>query len=60
VFWIVDDDGVLYVYGYENNEFRYIAHHKVLPGVDSWGPVAYAGGIMILRDSTSMVCLDLR
>ena len=59
-FWIVDDDGVLHVYEYANNEFRYIAHHKVLPGVDSWGPIAYAGGIMILRDSTSMVCLDLR
>jgi len=59
-FWIVDDDGVLHVYEYVNNEFRYIAHHKVLPGVDSWGPIAFAGGIMILRDSTSMVCLDLR
>jgi len=59
-FWIVDDDGVLHVYAYENNEFRCIARHKVLPGVDSWGPIACAGGIMILRDSTSMACLDLR
>ncbi|MCL2117102.1 MAG: PQQ-binding-like beta-propeller repeat protein [Planctomycetaceae bacterium] len=59
-FWIVDDDGGLHVYGYENDQFHYIAHHQVLPGVDSWGPIAYAGGIMILRDSTSMVCLDLR
>ena len=59
-FWIVDDDGVLHVYGYENNEFHYIAHHKVLPGADSWGPIACAGGIMVLRDSTSMVCIDLR
>jgi len=67
-FWIVDDDGVLHVYGYDSDvgrstgshEFHYIARHKVLPGVDSWGPIAYAGGIMILRDSTSMVCIDLR
>jgi len=59
-FWIVDDDGVLHVYEYENNEFRFLVRHKVLPGVDSWGPIAFAGGIMILRDSTSMVCLDLR
>ena len=59
-FWIVDDDGVLHVYKYEDNSFHCLARHKVLPGVDSWGPIACAGGIMILRDSTSMVCLDLR
>lgn len=59
-FWIADDEGVLHVYEYENNRFRRLARHKVLPGVDSWGPLAYAGGLMILRDSTSMVCLDLR
>ncbi len=59
-FWIADDNGILHVYGYENNQFIHLAHHKVLPGVDSWGPIAFAGGLMILRDSTSMVCLDLR
>ncbi|MCL2623515.1 MAG: PQQ-binding-like beta-propeller repeat protein [Planctomycetaceae bacterium] len=60
VFWIVDDDGGLHVYAFENGAFHFLAHHRILPGVDSWGPIACAGGIMILRDSTSMVCLDLR
>lgn len=59
-FWIADDEGVLHVYAYENNKFIYRTHYKVLPGVDSWGPIAYADGIMILRDSKSMVCLDLK
>jgi len=59
-FWIVDDNGGLHVYEFENNAFRLLAYHRVLPGVDSWGPIACVGGIMILRDSTSMVCLDLR
>lgn len=59
-FWIADDDGVLHVYEYTDGRFKYLAHHKVLPGVDAWGPIAYAGGLMILRDSTSAVCLDLR
>ena len=59
-FWIADDDGVLHVYEYENHQFVRLAQHKVLPGVDSWGPIALADGLMILRDSTSMVCLDLR
>ena len=59
-FWIVDDEGVLSVYEYKDDRFERLASHKILPGVDSWGPIAFAGGLMILRDSTSMVCLDLR
>jgi outer membrane protein assembly factor BamB len=59
-FWIADDEGVLHVYAYENNKFVYRTHYKVLPGVDSWGPIAYTNGIMILRDSKSMVCLELK
>ena len=59
-FWIVDDDGVLHVFGFEGKNFTRLARHKVLPGVDAWGPIALAGGIMILRDSKSLACLDLR
>ena len=58
-FWIADDEGVLHVYTYEKQTFVYLTHYKVLPGVDSWGPIACVNGIMILRDSKSMVCLDL-
>ena len=59
-FWILDDEGVLSVYEYKDDRFERLATHKILPGADSWGPIAFAGGLMILRDSTSMVCLDLR
>ena len=59
-FWILDDEGVLSVYEYKDDRFGRLATHKILPGADSWGPIAFAGGLMILRDSTSMVCLDLR
>ena len=59
-FWVLDDEGVLSVYEFGEAGFRRLASHKILPGVDSWGPIAFAGGLMILRDSTSMVCLDLR
>ena len=59
-FWILDDEGVLSVYEFGGAGFRRLASHKILPGTDSWGPIAFAGGLMILRDSTSMVCLDLR
>ena len=33
---------------------------QVLTGHDSWGPMAMAGGRLILRDLTRMVCLDVR
>ena len=51
---------MLSVYEYKDDRFERLATHKILPGADSWGPIAFAGGLMILRDSTSMVCLDLR
>ncbi len=59
-FWIVDDDGILHVFGLDGKTFTRLARHKVLPGVDAWGPIAFAGGLMILRDSKSLACLDLR
>jgi outer membrane protein assembly factor BamB len=32
----------------------------ILDGHDAWGPMALAGGLLVLRDSTRMVCVDLR
>jgi len=58
--WIADDDGFLHIHSFSGQQFTELAKYKVLPGIDSWGPIALANGIMLLRDSTSMVCLDLR
>jgi len=58
-FYIVDDDGVLYIMEYRENVFEVMGQHKVLPGHDSWGPMAYADGYLIVRDLTRMVCLDI-
>lgn len=59
-FWIMDDDGGLSVFAFEQGDFRLLASHRVLPGVDSWGPIALAEGLMLVRDDKSMACLDLR
>ena len=59
-FWILDDDGHLSVLAYDNHTFTRLAAARVLPGVDSWGPIALADGLMIVRDSTSMACLELK
>lgn len=53
------DNGVLSLLTFENDEFIEHGRHDILPGVDAWGPIAIADGIMLLRDSTSMVALDM-
>ncbi len=58
--WVVDDQGVLSVFEFVEEQFRKLAAHRVLPGYDAWGPLAIANGLMILRDATSMACIDLR
>jgi outer membrane protein assembly factor BamB len=53
------DDGDLSMLEWENESLVRTGHAKVLPGVDAWGPPAIADGLMVLRDSTALVCLDL-
>lgn len=53
------DNGTLSIMKFENNRFIETTSSRILPGVDAWGPLAIAEGIMLARDSTSMVCLDL-
>ncbi len=59
-FWILDDDGQLSILAFQDNAFTLLGRHRVLPGVDSWGPIALAGDLMLVRDSTSMACLELK
>jgi outer membrane protein assembly factor BamB len=39
--------------------YRELARAKILDGHDSWGPMALAGGRLLARDLTRMVCLDV-
>jgi outer membrane protein assembly factor BamB len=39
--------------------FNLLAQAQVLKGREAWGPMALAGGRLIARDSTRMVCLDV-
>jgi outer membrane protein assembly factor BamB len=40
--------------------YRPLAEARVLDGHDAWGPMALAGGRLIVRDFDNMRCLDLR
>ncbi len=59
-FLILSDDGVLTMIDAEAREYGELSSARILNGVDSWAPIALAGGLLIARDSRTMVCLDLR
>jgi outer membrane protein assembly factor BamB len=58
--YVMDDSGLLTLVEATPTDYKQLAQSKVLDGHDSWGPMALAGGRLILRDMTRMVCLDVR
>ncbi len=57
---VMDDHGELTLAAASSDRFEMLARAKVLDGHDSWGPMALAGGRLLVRDLTEMRCLDLR
>lgn len=55
---VLDDDGMLAIVEYTATGFRLLGSHQILPGHDSWGPLAWAGRKLLARDLTSLVCLE--
>jgi outer membrane protein assembly factor BamB len=58
--FILNDDGVLTVLNASLTAFEPLAQTQIMEGVDAWGPLALAGGRMLLRDSTRLFCIDLK
>lgn len=59
-FLILDDDGVLTMAEATTRGYVQLAQAKVLDGHDSWGPFALVDGMLLLRDTERMICLDMR
>lgn len=55
----MNDDGLLTLAEATPATFRPLAQARVLAGAESWAPMALAGGLLLVRDFTQMVCLDL-
>lgn len=55
----VNDSGLLRMIEASPSGYKLLAQAKVLTGRESWGPLAIAGGRLLARDLTRMVCLDL-
>ncbi len=56
-FYILDDDGALTMIKASQDAYVPLAESKVLSGQDAWGPIAFAGDRMLLRDSKQMTCI---
>jgi outer membrane protein assembly factor BamB len=57
--YIVSDDGTLTIARPSTREYIELDSYRVIEGADAWGPLAVADGYLVMRDSKSMVCLDL-
>ncbi len=58
--FVMNDNGVLTLAEATPTGYRQLASAKVLPGPESWAPMAIAGGRLIVRDIKRMICLDVR
>ncbi|MGE5609925.1 MAG: polyvinylalcohol dehydrogenase, partial [Bacillota bacterium] len=58
---VLHENGTLMLVEATETGFKPIAQAKVIDDAnEAWGPLALAGGRLIARDMTRMVCLDLR
>jgi outer membrane protein assembly factor BamB len=53
------DEGTLHTVEAVPSGYRELARANVLDGHDCWGPMALAAGRLLVRDLTTLVCLDV-
>ena len=63
---VMDDNGTMTLAAASPDGYREITKRKLLEGHETWGPIALAGGRMLVRDmgterpnSSRLVCLDV-
>jgi outer membrane protein assembly factor BamB len=58
--YILSENGELALVEPSPSGYKELARAKVLAGPEAWAPLAIAGGLLLARDVTTMVCLDVR
>lgn len=57
--FVFKDDGELYVYGIGQQRMTLLKKQRIMDGADAWGPMAYADGMLIVRDAHTVKCLKI-
>ena len=57
--YVMNDTGRLTLAEATPDGYKQLAEAQVLEGNDCWGPMALAGGRLLVRDLTRMMCLDV-
>ncbi|HDR50776.1 MAG TPA: hypothetical protein ENN90_04020 [Mariniphaga anaerophila] len=58
--FILNDDGTLFIARPSTERYIQVDEYKVIEdGHDAWAPFAIANGYLIMRDATTVVCIDL-
>lgn len=57
--FLLNDDGNLFVYEAGTRSMTLVKSQKVMEGIDAWGPMAYADGMLVLRDAHNVMCLKI-
>jgi outer membrane protein assembly factor BamB len=58
--FILNDDGTLFIAKASTDKFTVLDKARIIEGQDAWGPIAIADGRLLMRDSKTMVCIDVR
>jgi len=59
-FFILDDEGTLTIIKPSTSKYIQLDQVKVIKdGADAWAPLAIANGYLLLRDSKTMVCVNM-
>ena len=53
------DDGELYVYEIQQQSLKLLKKQRIMDGIDAWGPLAYADGMLIVRDAHVVNCIKI-
>ncbi|MFV0376358.1 MAG: PQQ-binding-like beta-propeller repeat protein [Mangrovibacterium sp.] len=53
------EDGELYMYEVGKQSLKFLRKQRIMDGVDAWGPMAYANGMLLLRDAHTVKCIKV-
>ncbi|NJK85778.1 MAG: PQQ-binding-like beta-propeller repeat protein [Bacteroidales bacterium] len=59
-FYMLNDDGTLFIVKKSTKNYLQLDEKKLFEGHDAWAPIAIADGYMLLRDSKTMFCINIK